>query len=81
MTGRASNARTTFDSASRASLRWSVGERHRLRFLYAHSAQVQPSYHVNEFGLVAYYTVIRARPTDAPAELTPQMQPRAPMSR
>jgi len=62
------------------SLRWSVGERLRLRFLYAHSAQVQPSYHVNEFGLVAYYTVIGARPTDAPAELTPQMQPRAPMS-
>jgi hypothetical protein len=60
-------------------LRWRLGERLGLRFIYAHSVFSPHGYHANEVGILASYGLIRPG-----AELQPggarQLQPLAPAS-
>ena len=62
------------------SLRWRLGERVGLRFIYAHSTLTPHGYAANQVGVTASYAVTAAGQAGSQAPAAPALQPTSPMS-
>jgi hypothetical protein len=62
------------------SLRWRIGERVGLRFIYAHATQTPHGYADNQLGVTASYALTAASQAGSQAPAAPALQPTSPMS-
>jgi hypothetical protein len=62
------------------SLRWKLGERVGLRFIYAHSTLTPHGYADNQVGVTASYALTAAGQAGSQAPAAPALQPTSPMS-
>jgi hypothetical protein len=63
-----------------SSVRWRIGRRFGLRFIYAHSTQSPHGYTQNQVGISASYALIPEREAGWQSGEAPVLQPNAPMS-